>query len=55
LGAHQTWINFLIAIATFAGLYLGSPGFHDFQALLAMHTLLGPLPEVSGTGGRWRR
>ena len=46
-------INFLIAIATFSGFYLGSryPGrFHDFPVLLLIHTLLGTLLVASGTG-----
>jgi protoheme IX farnesyltransferase len=44
-------VNFLIAIATFAGFYLGRPtGSHDFPFLLAIHTLLGTLLVASGTG-----
>jgi heme O synthase-like polyprenyltransferase len=37
-------INFLIAIATFAGFYLGYPAqFHAFPFMLLIHTLLGTL------------
>jgi protoheme IX farnesyltransferase len=44
-------INFLIAIATFAGFYLGRPlGAHAFPFLLLIHTLLGTLLVASGTG-----
>src|SRR6202142_1402925 len=44
-------INFLIAIATFAGFYLGRPsGPHGFPFLLLIHTLLGTLLVASGTG-----
>jgi protoheme IX farnesyltransferase len=44
-------INFLIAIATFAGFYLGYPGgSHEFPLLLLIHTLLGTLLVASGTG-----
>jgi heme o synthase len=44
-------INFLIAIATFAGFYLGStPGSQGFPFFLLMHTLLGTLLVASGTG-----
>jgi protoheme IX farnesyltransferase len=44
-------INFLIAIATFAGFYLACPAqFHAFPLLLLMHTLLGTLLVASGAG-----
>ncbi len=44
-------INFLIAIATFAGFYLGRPsGHHEFPFLLLIHTLFGTLLVASGTG-----
>ncbi len=44
-------INFLIAIATFAGFYLGRPsGPHEFPFLLLIHTLFGTLLVASGTG-----
>src|SRR5271166_6916902 len=44
-------INFLIAIATFAGFYLGHPsGPHEFPFLLLIHTLFGTLLVASGTG-----
>jgi protoheme IX farnesyltransferase len=44
-------INFLIAIATFAGFYLGLPTvFHGFPFLLLIHTLLGTLLVSSGAG-----
>jgi protoheme IX farnesyltransferase len=44
-------INFLIAIATFAGFYLGRPsGPRGFPFLLLIHTLLGTLLVASGTG-----
>jgi protoheme IX farnesyltransferase len=44
-------INFLIAIATFTGFYLASPGgFRDFPVLLAIHALLGTLLVAAGTG-----
>ena len=44
-------INFLIAIATFAGFYLGRPsGPHGFPLLLLVHTLFGTLLVASGTG-----
>jgi len=44
-------INFLIAIATFAGFYLGRPsGPHEFPFLPLIHTLLGTLLVASGTG-----
>lgn len=44
-------INFLIAIATFAGFYLGYPGQFDGAAiLLLVHTLLGTVLVAAGTG-----
>lgn len=44
-------INFLIAIATFAGFYLGYPSRSGhFPFLLLIHTLLGTLLVASGTG-----
>src|ERR1700680_2365758 len=44
-------INFLIAIATFAGFYLGWPAqLHGFPFLLLINTLLGTLLVASGTG-----
>jgi heme o synthase len=44
-------INFLIAIATFAGFYLGCPAqLHGFPFLLLIHTLLGTLLVASGAG-----
>jgi protoheme IX farnesyltransferase len=44
-------INFLIAIATFAGFYLGYPDrFYEFPYLRLIHTLLGTLLVASGTG-----
>jgi protoheme IX farnesyltransferase len=44
-------INFLIAIATFAGFYLGWPAqLHGFPFLLLIHTLLGTLLVAGGTG-----
>src|SRR5579862_250737 len=44
-------INFLIAITTFAGFYLGYPGRLDaFPALLLIHTLLGTVLVAAGTG-----
>ena len=44
-------INFLIAIATFAGFYLGCPAqFHAFPFMLLIHTLLGTLLVASGAG-----
>jgi len=44
-------INFLIAIATFAGFYLGRPsGPHEFPFWLLIHTLFGTLLVASGTG-----
>src|SRR6202158_6120315 len=44
-------INFLIAIATFAGFYLGWPAqLHGFPFLLLIHTLLVTLLVASGAG-----
>jgi protoheme IX farnesyltransferase len=44
-------INFLIAIATFAGFYLGLPTqLRAFPFALLIHTLLGTLLIASGTG-----
>jgi protoheme IX farnesyltransferase len=44
-------INFLIAIATFAGFYLGYPGGSDpFPILLLIHTLVGTMLVAAGTG-----
>jgi heme o synthase len=44
-------INFLIAIATFAGFYLGLPPQpHGFPYVLLIHTLLGTLMVSSGAG-----
>jgi len=44
-------INFLIAIATFAGFYLACPTqLHAFPFLLLIHTLLGTLLVASGAG-----
>ena len=44
-------INFLIAIATFAGFYLGLPSqLQGFPFALLIHTLLGTLLIASGTG-----
>jgi protoheme IX farnesyltransferase len=44
-------INFLIAIATFAGFYLGlPPQLHGFPFMLLIHTLLGTLLVSSGAG-----
>ena len=44
-------INFLIAIATFAGFYVGLPtGSRQFPFLLLINTLLGTLLVASGTG-----
>src|ERR1700681_2464051 len=44
-------INFLIAIATFTGFYLGRPAqLHGFPFMLLMHTLLGTLLVASGSG-----
>src|SRR5271170_6664062 len=42
-------INFLIAIATFAGFYLGlPPELHRFPFMLLIHTLIGTLLVASG-------
>jgi len=44
-------INFLIAIATFAGFYMGlRTQIHGFPFALLIHTLLGTLLIASGTG-----
>ncbi len=44
-------INFLIAVATFTGFYLGLPtGHHRFPYSLLIHTLCGTLLVASGTG-----
>jgi heme o synthase len=44
-------INFLIAIVTFAGFYLGRPsGRYGFPLLPLIHTLFGTLLVASGTG-----
>ncbi len=44
-------INFLIAIATFAGFYLAHPAqVHGFPFMLLIETLLGTLLVASGTG-----
>jgi protoheme IX farnesyltransferase len=44
-------INFLIAIATFAGFYMGLPTErHGFPLVLLIHTLLGTLLVLSGAG-----
>ena len=44
-------INFLIAIATFTGFYLGCPILlHGFPFMLLIQTLLGTLLVASGTG-----
>jgi protoheme IX farnesyltransferase len=44
-------INFLIAIATFTGFYLGwPPQLHGFPFMLLINTLLGTLLVASGTG-----
>ena len=44
-------INFLIAIATFAGFYVGCPRqVHGFPFTLLIHTLLGTLLVASGAG-----
>jgi protoheme IX farnesyltransferase len=44
-------INFLIAITTFTGFYLGwASGSGEFPFLLLIHTLLGTLVVASGTG-----
>jgi heme O synthase-like polyprenyltransferase len=44
-------INFLIAIATLTGFYLGCAGRSgEFSFLLLIHTLLGTVLVASGTG-----
>src|SRR5713226_4771096 len=44
-------INFLIAIATFTGFYLGCPAqLHGFPFMLLIHTLVGTLLVSSGAG-----
>jgi heme o synthase len=44
-------VNFLIAVATFTGFYLGhAPEPQGFPFLLLIHTLLGTLLVASGTG-----
>jgi len=44
-------INFLIAIATFTGFYLGCPAqLHGFPFMLLIHTLVGTLLVASGAG-----
>jgi protoheme IX farnesyltransferase len=43
-------INFLIAIATLAGFFLGGASRSSFPFLLLIHTLLGTLLVASGTG-----
>ena len=44
-------VNFLIAVTTFAGFYLGYPiHSHHFPFALLIHTLLGTLLVASGTG-----
>jgi heme o synthase len=44
-------INFLIAIATFTGFYLGCPAqLHGFPFLLLIHTLVGTLLVASSAG-----
>jgi heme o synthase len=54
-GVSDSWaltkpeINFLIAIATFAGFYLGLPAeFHRFPFMLLINTLIGTLLVSSG-------
>jgi heme o synthase len=43
-------VNFLIAVATFAGFYLGRPALrHDFLFLRSMNAVLGTLFVASGT------
>src|SRR5580698_11150928 len=56
-GAADFWaltkpeINFLIAIATFAGFYMGLPAErHGFPLALLVHTVLGTLLVSSGAG-----
>ena len=44
-------VNFLIAIATFTGFYLGWPSqSHEFPFVLLIHTLIGTLLAASGAG-----
>ena len=44
-------VNFLIAVTTFAGFYLGRPSvWHDFPFLRSINTVLGTLFVASGTG-----
>jgi protoheme IX farnesyltransferase len=44
-------VNFLIAVTTFAGFYLGRPSvWHDFPLLRSINTVLGTLLVASGTG-----
>ena len=44
-------VNFLIAVATFAGFYLGCPSaWHDFPFLRSINAVLGTLFVASGTG-----
>jgi len=44
-------VNFLIAITTFAGFYLGNPSaWHDFPFLRSINAVLGTLFVASGTG-----
>jgi heme o synthase len=44
-------INFLIAIATFTGFYVGCPAqLHGFPFLLLIHTLVGTVLVTSGAG-----
>ena len=44
-------VNFLIAVTTFAGFYLGAPSvWHDFPFLRSINAVLGTLFVASGTG-----
>jgi len=44
-------VNFLIAVTTFAGFYLGCPSaWHDFPFLRSINAVLGTLFVASGTG-----
>jgi len=44
-------VNFLIAVTTFAGFYLGGPSvWHDFPFLRSINAVLGTLFVASGTG-----
>ena len=44
-------VNFLIAVTTFAGFYLGRPSvWHDFPFLRSINTVLSTLLVASGTG-----